>query len=441
VFEALAYVNATPRVEAVEEASLLDKLGGTEVALPERLGELLALVCRSAISAQPGVLLPDSRLRAALDLGVSIAGQDAGPQSAPPGDGQVERLIAELAARTVDLVVDPAYLRALTTEDPDLDSGRITAVRDELFMDLGLLLPDCHVRFDPSLRPGGFAFRFHGVRTIPRIGLSPETVLVNDTPERLRLMNVEAEPTVDPATGRPAAIVARDRGELLEAAGLTTWDALGYLLLTFKAALQQNAHVLMTADLASRMVKNLGSAFPALTSHDYVAPEVLAPILRELLLDGVSIRNLRLIMELLLRYETALEDVHKGDRVTFVRAGLSAQIAFKAARNTATIVAYLIDPALEDALIEQHRKATDDASDDAPAERLCAALQAELAYLPSTAQVPVVLTRDEVRRPLRAALRYQFPQITVLGYGDLPSQYNVQPVARISWAEPDPSQG
>ena len=56
----------------------------------------------------------------------------------------------------------------------------------------------------------------------------------------------------------------------------------------------------------------------------------------------------------------------------------------------------------------------------------------ELSSLPLTAQVPVLLTRQEVRRPLRALLRSEFPEITVLSYGDLPPHYNVQPVARIS---------
>jgi type III secretory pathway component EscV len=45
---------------------------------------------------------------------------------------------------------------------------------------------------------------------------------------------------------------------------------------------------------------------------------------------------------------------------------------------------------------------------------------------------PAVLTSDELRRPLRDLLRPQFPGVVVLGYGDLPPDFNVQPVARIS---------
>jgi type III secretion protein V len=265
------------------------------------------------------------------------------------------------------------------------------------------------------------------VRTLPRIGLAPGTILVNDTPENLAPLGVDAAPTLNPATAQPAAIASDEHKESLESAGLTTWNPIGFLILCLAAAVRQSAHALMTRDVADGLVGQLGSAFPALraAADEHVPPDKLAPVLRELLLDGVSVRNLRRILELLIRYETVERANHRTDAVTFVCEGLADLIAFTLARGTSTVVVYLLDPEIENALA--------DGADETTAGRVSAAVRDELAFLPAMAQVPAILTHDESRRRLRDLLRPEFPRMRVLSYSELPPDYNVQPVARISW--------
>ena len=436
IAEALAYVDGTPQIQADGDA-LLARLQ----APAEQVAEVLACVCRAAVSVQPGIVLPpneDAALRAGLELGVSIAGRDAVANDlVSDGGDPVERLIAARAARTIDVHIDPTYLRVLAAEDPE--GEMFPFLRDGLFVELGLPLPPFHFRPDPSLRPAGFAFRINALPTLPRIGLSPETVLVNDTPERLAAEHgIDAEPTLNPATYQPGGIVAEQHKEPLEAHGLTTWDPFGFLILSLGGAVRRGAHALMTREVAASMAEQLGYAFPALgdTARVHCPQDVLAAALRELLLDGVPVRNLRRILELLLRYETVGAADHWPDRIAFVRSGLADAIAFKVARGTATVVVYLLDPEIEDRIAAYRDATGPNAPEDELPERLSAALWAELSYLPPTAQVPAILTQDELRRPLRDLLRHEFPRITVVGYGDLPPDYNVQPVARISWSDP-----
>ena len=437
IAEAFAYVDGTPRVPLDPEA-VLDGLQGSDGDgnNDERVGDLLAAVCRSAISGQPGILVDetdDAGLHAALNLGMSLAG--AGGVTPEPdsevGD-PVERLLAALAAETIDVHIDPAYLQALSGDDPD--GELFPFMRDGLFVELGLPLPRFHFRPDPSLRPAAFAFRINALRTLPRIGLSAETILVNDTPERLSLLNVGAEPTLNPASYQPAAIVGREHKDSLEEAGLTTWEPFGFLILSLAAAIRQSAHALMTRDVAARLVQQLGLAFPIIEdgARAHLPPDAIVPILRELLLDGVPIRNMRRILELLLRFESLEPAAHRPDRVGFVRSGLADVIAFKVARGTGTVVVYLLDTELEDAIADRANGNARSDRDNRLSGRLSAAVRAELSYLPATAQVPALLTQDELRRPLRDLLRYEFPRMTVLAYGDLPPECNVQPVARIS---------
>ena len=440
IAEALAYVTATLQV-VTDPAAALAALPGPDDSGWPMVAELVALTCRAAVSAQPEMLVAatdDPVLPAVVSLGISVAARDRAADEPSPGgsdDGDpVERAIAALAAATIDIDVDPAYLRILTASDKAEETFRF--LREGLYAELGLSLPSFHLHPDPSLRPAGFAFRINSLRTLPRIGLPPDTILVNDTPERLSLMNtdIEAEPTLNPATHQPGALTARKHQESLEASGLTTWNALGFFILCLAAAVRRNAHALMTRDLAASMTGQVAAAYPFLgeTTRAHVPPDMLAPVLRDLLLDAMPVSNLRRILELLLRHETAGPAGHFPDRMAFVRSGLADLIASKVARGTGTVVVYLLDPGLEKEIgeYEDSPKPADD--EQSLPDRLSAAVRAELSYLPPTAQRQALLIRDELRRPIRRLLRPEFPYMAVLGYGDLPPDCNVQPVARIA---------
>jgi type III secretory pathway component EscV len=435
IAEALAYVDSTPQV-VMDASAVLDSPQGSNATDAARIAKVLAFVCRAALSDQPEILVTasdDPVINAAMSLGMPISrGDTLAQDNAHESGASSELRIAALTGKTIDVHIDPSYLRFLTAEHPDAEL--FPFLRDSLLVELGLPLPPFHLRPDSSLRPGGFAFRVNAVRSAPQIGLSAGMILVNETVEHLALLNIDAEPTLIPATYRAGALVVHEHKASLEAAGFTTWDPFGFFMLSFATAVRRRAHALMTRDVAAIMLSELGRAFPVLehAAAIHALVDVLTSVLRDLLLDGVPVRNLRRILELLLRYESLGNEAPRTDRITFVRWGLADVIASKAARGTATVIAYLLDPEIEDTVARLDVTASTDYASPLLC-RLSAALRAELSQLAPGAQSPALLTRDELRSSIRALLRHEFPEITVLGYGDLPPDYNVQPLARISW--------
>jgi hypothetical protein len=406
--QAMAYVAATPEVPVDEDAALAAARAletGAEVA------ELVSLVCRAAVSAQPGALLgPDASPEAleAVELGIPVGDRDGGG---------------------IGIEIDPAYLYAIVEEDAD--HGYFPFLRDGLFVELGLSLPPIHFRPEATLRPSSFAFRVNSIRTLPQIGLAQGEILVNDTPERLALLGIDARPTLNPATLLPFAIAQEEHAETLEAAGLTTWKPFAFLILSLASAVRGHADALMTRQAATAMLDKLALAFPALTeaARAHVPLDVLVTVLRDLLRDQLSVRNLRRILELLLRHDGA-EDSPGGDPVAFVRSGLSDATAFKLSPGSGTVVVYLLDPELERAVATRAGALADRGY--GLHEEVSLAVRAEVGHLSPAVKRPALLTHDELRRPIREMLRAEFPTMTVIGYGDLPSAANVQPVARIA---------
>jgi type III secretion protein V len=412
---ALAYVDDTSRVATTADA-VMNRLHAPDAVNREAVTELLSCLCRFAISSQPGLVAPNE------GTPYERASNEVAPQNVPRND-----------VRVVDVEIDPPYLTTLVTEDHQTDM--FPTLRDGLFVQLGLPLPPCHLRLDHSLRARAFAFRVNTVRTIPQIGLSPDEIFVNDDAHRLALLDVQAQPTLNPATLKPAAITSSAHRDKLEAAGFTTWGPFEFLILSLAAAVRQHSHLLMDTDVAAQLMNDLGSAFPAVArlTEGRIESAALVTLLRDLLLDGVSVRNLRRILELMLRYGDEGDDGRDVDGpgcTTFVRWGMSDVIAHTAARGTSTIIAYLLAPEIEAAVGSCNAIA----DDEELCERVLSALRAETSHLPPMADVPVLLTRDALRTPLRSLLRNELPHMRILGYGDIPAGYNVQPVARISWS-------
>ena len=132
--------------------------------------------------------------------------------------------------------------------------------------------------------------------------VSQEKVLVNDTVERLRLLNIEGEPATNPANGNECAWIDAQFRDVAEQAGLTTWDAAGYMVLHLSSVLRKNGAEFVGIQETMNMLEQLEQAFPALvkeTVPKVVSPFQLTDILRRLIEEEISIRDLRSILQAL----------------------------------------------------------------------------------------------------------------------------------------------
>ncbi len=342
-------------------------------------------------------------------------------------------------------VVTPIVLEVSDALVPFVDSRQdngkflfelIPFMRDGLFVELGVRFPGVRARGNPGLPPGSYQIQINEVPVVTGQATLGH-VLVNETVDRLKLMNVEGFEAVNPATRQPAAWVAEDQKESMEAAGLTTWDVPGYIILHVAAVLRRHAREFLGVQEVQTMLDQLEKAFPAIVKE--VVPKVvnvlkLTDILGRLVEEEISIRDLRGILQ-----AVSEQGQMESDSVMLtehVRASLKRYVSHKYARGTNTLVVYLLDPQIEDAIrssIKRTSAGTHLALEPDIAQEIVQAVKNECGHLPPTAQRPVILTAMDIRRYVRKLLEYEFnPPFSVVSYQELSPELNIQPVARIS---------
>ncbi|HZI14685.1 MAG TPA: type III secretion system export apparatus subunit SctV [Myxococcus sp.] len=342
-------------------------------------------------------------------------------------------------------VVTPIVLEVSDALVPYVDSRQdngkflfelIPFMRDGLFVELGVRFPGVRARGNGGLQPGSYQIQLNEVPVVTGQAMLGH-ILVNDTVDRLKLMNIQGFEAINPATRQPAAWVPEQNRETLEAAGLTTWDVPGYIILHMAAVLRRNAREFVGVQETQTMLEQLEKAFPAIVKE--VVPKVvnvlkLTDILQRLVEEEISIRDLRGILQALAEYgQVEADNVMLTEHV---RASQRRYISHKYARGTGTLVVYLLDPNIEDAIRSSIKRTSAGAHlalEPELAQEIVQAVRNECGHLPPSAQRPVILTAMDIRRYVRKLLEYEFnPSFSVLSYQELSPELNIQPVARIS---------
>jgi type III secretion protein V len=372
------------------------------------------------------------------DNGVDEGGM---PQAVAPGPKEPINPDSELFIPVVTPIVLEVSDALVPYIDSRQDGGRflfelIPFMRDGLFVELGVRFPGVRARGNPGLPPGAYCIQINEVPVVTGQATLGH-ILVNDTAERLKLLNVQGFEAVNPATRQPAAWVPEQNKDMLEGAGLTTWDVPGYIILHVAAVLRRHAREFVGVQETQAMLDQLEKAFPAIVKE--VIPKVvnilkLTDILGRLVEEEISIRDLRGVLQSLAEYgQTEADSVMLTEHV---RSSLKRYVSYKHARGTNTLVVYLLDPQIEEAIrgsIKRTSAGTHLALEPDIAQEIVQAVKNECGHLPPTAQRPVILTAMDIRRYVRKLLEYEFnPPFSVVSYQELSPDMNIQPVARIS---------
>ncbi len=317
--------------------------------------------------------------------------------------------------------------------DGPLLEEEVPALRDELFVDLGLALPGVRARLGEELRDREYAIAIQEV-PVARGEVPAGKVLALEEAAALGSLGVEApDPVIDPLTGLESCWIDEAAREAVEAAGIPVLEAPAYVARHLGACVRRRAADFVGLQEVQAMLEQLERAYPALVRNVTPKPvslPLLTDILRRLVEEGVSIRPMREILEALATYAP-----HERDPVSLtelVRSSLRRAITHQHAPDGVLDV-YLLDPEIEQAVRESIQRTASGSYLAMPPDMANTVVASVKAQAPPNADGKrILLTQSDVRRFVRRLLETEMPDIVVLSYQELAPEATVQPLGRIA---------
>ncbi len=315
----------------------------------------------------------------------------------------------------------------------ELLEEHVPAVRDALFLDLGLAVPGVRVRESSGLEAHGFVVSVQEV-PVARGEIPSGHVLALDTPASLESLGLLSLPAADPM-GAPACWIDGSQGQLALDAGITVLTPAAFVARALHISISRRATELLGLQEVQSMLEQLERAYPAVVRNVTPKPvplPLLTEVLRRLVEERVSIRPLREILEALSVHAPTERDPVQ--LTELVRASLRRQLTHRHA-PAGTLAVFTVDGLIEDSVrdaIQRTAGGTYLALPPDQARDIIEAARRTLSPLSPTRQV--VLTQRDVRRFLRRLLEVELPDVTVLSYQELAPEVNVQPLGQLGLA-------
>lgn len=321
----------------------------------------------------------------------------------------------------------------------DADQGgdlleRVTMIRRQIALDMGLVIPPVRIRDNLQLAPGAYSIKIKGVE-VGQGELMLNHYLCMDSGGVLE--PVSGIETREPAFGLPALWVPASSRQEAEVAGYTVVDTPSVLATHLTEIIRRYSHELVGRQEVRLLLDGLKEEYSAVVEE--LTPNLLTlgeiqKVLQNLLQEGISIRNLVTILESLADYAPLTKDT---DILTeYVREALARQISQTYTGDQGFIPAITLDPALED-LISQAIQHTDRGTfvnlDPKDAGRLLDGIAKSWEKATAIGHQAVILCSPPIRLALRRLTERALPSLPILSYNEIAVDSSVQAVGMVTW--------
>jgi flagellar biosynthesis protein FlhA len=332
---------------------------------------------------------------------------------------QVDPLELEIGYGLISLVDE--------TQGGDL-FARITNLRKQLAVDLGIVIPPVRVRDNLQLEPNQYVFKIRGNLVATNTLMMDRFLAMNAGSAEKGLQGIAVK---EPAFGLPALWIHEHEREKAELMGFTVVEPSAVLATHLQEVLRRNADKILGRQDTKKLVENLKKEYPAVVEE--LTPEILPTgtvqkVLQNLLREGIPVRDLVTILEALVDYSRVTKNV---DVLTeYVRHSLSETIARLYRDAHGIIRAIALDPRLEQVITSalQNQRETSPSLGLSPAmiQSIHANLTANCEQAASSGATPIILCAATVRPYFYRLIHTSFPNVVVLSFTELPPETEIE---------------
>ncbi len=308
---------------------------------------------------------------------------------------------------------------------------RIQSIRRQFASNNGFIVPPVHIKDNLQLTPNQYILALKGVE-IATAEMLPGHFMAMDP--GMVTEQIKGVPTEEPAFGLPAIWITEDKKERAQIAGYTVVDCTTVMATHISEIIKQHAHELIGRQEVQNLIDNLAKTYPKLVEE--LVPNVLnlgtiMRILQNLLSEGVSIRDLRTILESMADWAPVTKDT---DILTeYVRHALARSISHDLAMDN-VIPLITLSKSVEDEISQsvQHKETGSFlAIDPGKAQRILDSI-GEAIPLFDGGQRPTLLAAPQIRPHVRKLTERYYPQLVVISHNEILPNIKIRSIGSVN---------
>ncbi len=309
---------------------------------------------------------------------------------------------------------------------------RIRSIRKQYAQKMGFIVPPIHIHDNLQLKPNEYALLIRGARV--GSGELAGQFLAMDTGASTGA--IEGARTTEPVFGLPSVWIKGSERERAQQQGFTVVDNTTIIATHISEIIKKHSHELVGRQELQQLLDNLGGSFPKVVEE--LVPNLLnlgtvLRVIKNLLKESVSIRDLRTILETLADYASVTKDP---DILTeFVRQGIGRYIVDQYKRDDDLLFLITVDREVEEIVAEsvQH---TDQGSylaiDPSIAQKIINSIRLLQEKFDQAGTTPVLIASPNVRRHVKFLTERFVPNLAVLSHNEIPPHIKIQSLGVVS---------
>ena len=354
----------------------------------------------------------------------AVAGGKRGAEPVAKPEDEFKKLI-EVDTFAIELGTGLLHLAEKKNGGDLLD--RVTGVRKTFAREIGVIVPPIAIRDNLELETQEYRFLLRGKELARGKIISNRWLAMNVTNSPVPLKGVA---TIEPVFGINATWIGEEEKRAAEIHGYTVVDPGSVLITHLSEIIKRASHLILGRQDVQTLVDHMKESNPTLVSElipDLVNVGIIQRVLQNLLREGVSIKNLAVIMECIADFASVSKN--PDDLSEQVRRRLGVYFVADYECEPGVVKALTLDPRLEQMLMQKVQRNQFDVGlviDPQSAQHLLNELTQRMTEMSELGLTPVIITTSELRLAFRRFFEPSLIKLSVLSYQELPSQTEIQ---------------
>jgi flagellar biosynthesis protein FlhA len=309
---------------------------------------------------------------------------------------------------------------------------RITRIRREAALDLGLVVPPIRIIDNMRLEPSEYSFKIKGVE-VGHAKIKMNLYLAIN-PGGIK-ETIPGEPAKDPAFGLPAIWITEENREKAERLGYTVVDPPSIIATHLTQIIKRHASEILGRQEVQSMLDTLKRDYPAVVDdvQKNLSIGVIQKVLQGLLQEQVSIRNLISILETLADYGVITKDI--GFLIEKARQSLSRQISIQFSDENKKMMVLTIQPDMEQNIINSKVETAGGvraALEPQIQRKWITSVRNSVKRVQDEGHIPIVLCSEAARPLVKYSTIRDIPHLIVLSVLEIDPEISIESLGEIT---------